>query len=90
MSLLSLFASKKPGTATIAKDRLQVLLAHERTATGRTDLVAVLREEIMAVIRKHITVANDKVKVKMERGESVSTLEVEIEIPTAAPMKMAG
>jgi cell division topological specificity factor len=79
MSLLRFF--QRSGTAPVARDRLQILLAHERAATGRTDLVAILREEILAVIRKHITVDNDKVQVKMDRGAGVSTLEVDIEIP---------
>jgi cell division topological specificity factor len=79
MSLLRFF--QRNGTAPVARDRLQILLAHERAATGRTDLVAILREEILAVIRKHITVDNDKVQVKMDRGAGVSTLEVDIEIP---------
>ncbi len=88
MSLLGSLFSRK-GTATVAKDRLQILLAHERTTTGRSDLIALLREEIIAVITKHVAVDRDKVQVKMERGDSVSTLEVDIEIPTTAPLKMA-
>ena len=88
MSLLSLFSRR--GTASVAKDRLQILLSHERTTLGRPDLVAVLREEIIAVITKHIAVDRDKVKVEMERGDAVSTLEVEVEIPTPEPMKLAG
>jgi cell division topological specificity factor len=79
MSLLRFF--QRRGTAPVARDRLQILLAHERAATGRTDLVAILREEILAVIKKHITVDADKVQVKMDRGVGVSTLEVDIEIP---------
>ncbi len=88
MSLLSLF-SRKP-SAGVARDRLEILLAHERTTTGRSDLVAILREEILAVIAKHITIDRDKVQVKMERGASVSTLEVDIEIPMPTPVKMTG
>lgn len=88
MSLLSLFSRR--GTAAVAKDRLQILLSHERTTIGRPDLVAILRDEIIAVITKHIAVDRDKVKVQMERGEAMSTLEVEVEIPTPEPMKLAG
>ena len=73
---------ERAGSAPVARDRLQILLAHERTIAGGSDLVGVLREEILAVIKKHVQVDHDKVQVKMERGESVSTLEVEIEIPT--------
>jgi cell division topological specificity factor len=53
MSLFSLF---RRGTAPIARERLQVLLAHERIARGKTDLLAVLREEIVAVIARHVLV----------------------------------
>jgi cell division topological specificity factor len=83
MNLTSIFnLFKRGGTAPVARDRLQILLAHERTIAGGSDLVAILREEILAVIKKHIHVDSEKVMVKMERGESVSTLEVEIEVPT--------
>ena len=68
--------------APIARDRLQILLSHERTIAGGSDLVAILREEILAVIKKHVNVDSEKVQVKMDRGESVSMLEVDIEIPT--------
>ena len=80
MNILNFF--RKHATAPIARDRLQILLAHERTIAGGSDLVAILREEILAVIKKHVQVDQEKVQVKMERGESVSMLEVDIEIPT--------
>jgi cell division topological specificity factor len=79
-SLLAFF--RKPATAPVARDRLQILLSHERTIAGGSDLVALLREEILAVIKKHVNVEAEKVQVKMDRGESVSMLEVDIEIPT--------
>jgi len=80
MNLLNLFSRR--GSASVARDRLQILLAHERSSTGRSDLVGVLREEILAAIRKHIAVEPDKVKVKMNPGRSMSTLEIGVEIPT--------
>ena len=88
MNLFSLFSRR--ATAPVARDRLQILLAHERTIAGGSDLVALLREEILAVIKKHIQVDTDKVQVKMDRGESVSMLEVEIEIPTPTKAVAAG
>jgi cell division topological specificity factor len=80
MNLFGLFG--KRGSAPVARDRLQILLAHERTIAGGSDLVAVLREEILAVIKKHVNVDTEKVQVKMERGKELSTLAVDIEIPT--------
>ena len=88
MNLLNFL--RRRGTAPVARERLQVLLAHERGAVGgQPDLVAILREEIMAVIAKHVSVERDKIQVKMDRGGSVSTLEVDIEIRTPNGAELA-
>ncbi len=79
MNLFSLF--KRRGTAPVARDRLQVLLAYERTGRGFPDLLFVLREEILATIGRHVEIDPERITVQMERGEKVSTLEVDIEIP---------
>ncbi|MBT9371623.1 cell division topological specificity factor MinE [Rhizobium sp. CSW-27] len=86
MSLFKLF--RKPVSAPMARERLQVLLAHERASTG-TDLVAVLREEILAVIARHVQVDSDKVRIKVDRDEHVSILEIDVEIPRDATMLAA-
>ena len=82
MSLLRFFQRGGSSSAPVARERLQILLAHERSAAGPCDLVAILREEILAVIEKHLPVERDKVQVTMDRGDAVSTLAVDIEIPT--------
>ena len=82
MSMFNLF--RRRGSAPVARDRLQILLAHERAARGQSDLLAILREEILAVIAKHVTVERDNVLVRMDRGATVSTLEIDVEIPTSA------
>jgi cell division topological specificity factor len=87
MNLLSFLTRR--GSAPVARERLQILLAHERTAFGRSDLVAVLREEILAVIAKHVAIDQDKVKVTMERGSAVSTLEIDVELPKAVKLAVA-
>lgn len=76
-------------SAPAARDRLQVLLAHERATVGGSDLVTKLREEILRVIAKHVQIDDEKVTVKMERGAKVSTLAVDIEIPFNAGKKAA-
>jgi cell division topological specificity factor len=75
------FKFKRRGTAPVARERLKVMLAHERAVIGQSDLVAVLRQEILCVIGRHVTVAPDKVKVSTDRGDTISTLTVDIEIP---------
>jgi cell division topological specificity factor len=70
MNIFRLFV--KPKSASTARERLQVLLAHERASVGGNDLVALLRDEILAVISKHVKVDDNKVYVKLERGTSMS------------------
>ncbi len=72
---------RRAASAPVARERLQILLAHERRMLGQPDLLGVLREEILAVVSRHVTLDPDKVIVKMDRGRSVSTLEVDIELP---------
>jgi cell division topological specificity factor len=79
MSLFNFF-QKRP-SASVARDRLQILLAHERALSGRPDLAAVLQKEILAVIARHIPIDQDKVVVRLDRGDQVSTLEIDIEMP---------
>ena len=85
MSILRLFSSRPapaPASAPIARERLQILLAHERGARGgQPDLLMLLREEILAVVSRHVALDPEKVIVRMERGKNVSTLEVDIELP---------
>lgn len=86
MSIFNLF--RKPRSAPLARERLQLLLAHER-ASSSVDLVSVLREEILAVIAKHVQIDNDKVTVKIDRDEHFSVLEIDVEIPLDASLKAA-
>jgi cell division topological specificity factor len=88
MNLLNLL--RRRGSAPVARERLQVLLAYERSSRGYSDLLAVLREEIVAVIARHVTVDRDNVMVRMDRGDTVSTLEIDIEIPHKAGVLLAG
>jgi cell division topological specificity factor len=85
--MLSFFRSRR--TAPVARDRLKVLLAHERAFVGKPDLIGLLRDEILAVIRKHIPVDPDRVRVTAERADKVSTLTVDIEIPMDLPTAAA-
>lgn len=88
MSLLSFF--QKRNTAPVARERLQILLAHERgIVSGEPDLVALLREEIVSVVAKHISIEREKVQIRMDRGMAVSTLEIEVEVPRPSTEKIA-
>jgi cell division topological specificity factor len=81
--------AKRRGSAPMARERLQILLEYERCLTSQSDLVTVLREEIIALVDRYVTVDRDKVQVRVDRGEAVSTLAVDIEIPNATPVSVA-
>ena len=85
MKLIDIF--RKKSSAPVARDRLQVLLAHERSILGKSDLIAVLQEEILAVIAKHVAVERDAVQIKLDRGPSMSMLEIDVEVPLDAGKK---
>jgi cell division topological specificity factor len=80
---MNLFGFLRPRpSAPVARERLQILLAHERAVAGGSDLVATLKEEILGVIAKHFPLEREKVQVKLDRGDAFSTLEIDIEVPS--------
>ena len=83
MSLFSLiFGGSKPRTASIAKERLQLIIAHERHASNHTpDFLPALQQELMAVISKYISVNPDDIKVAIEKQGNMEVLEVNIVMP---------
>lgn len=82
MSIFNFF--RKKSTAPVARERLQLMLAHERIAGSDNRLMAVLQEEILAVIARHFPIDRDKVRVKLGRDDEVNTLEIDIEMPGRA------
>jgi cell division topological specificity factor len=88
MNLLRLL-NGRTASAPVARERLQILLAHERGLCGQPDLLSILREEILAVVSRHVVLDPDKVIVRMDRGKNVSTLEVDIEVPNGFERSIA-
>ena len=88
MNLLRLI-SGRTASAPVARERLQILLAHERGLRGQPDLLEVLRTEILAVVSRHIVLDPERIIVKMDRGKHVSTLEVDIEVPNSVERSIA-
>ena len=75
------FFRRSGSSAPVARERLKLLLSHERVAGSQVQLVAVLQEEILAVIARHMQVDRDKVKVTLDNGNEFSTLAIDIEMP---------
>lgn len=68
-------------SASVARERLETLLEHDRNLVGHADLVAILREEIYALVRRHTTIDTTNVHFMVVRGATASKLTVDIEVP---------
>jgi cell division topological specificity factor len=79
---MSRFIPRAPvGSAPVARARLQSLLEHDRSLVSHADLLSVLREEIFALIGRHAVIDTNKVQFMVVRGNTASTLTVDIEVP---------
>ncbi len=81
MSLLDYFRSSKPNTASLAKERLQILVAHERSSRNQPSYLPELQQELLAVIRKYVNVGQDAITVNFEQDGNQETLELNIVLP---------
>ena len=85
MSFLTFLLGEKKKTASVAKERLQIILAHERGSRGgrRPEYLADLQRELVAVISKYVSIKPEDIKVNLERQDELEVLEVKIELPDA-------
>ena len=88
MNLLKIFSRRT--TAPVARERLQILLAHERKSACNSDLISVLHKEVLQAISKHIAIDPDKVDVTIHRRDTVSVLEIDIAIDSDAAQDRIG
>ncbi len=81
MSLLSYFRSQRKNTARVAKERLQILVARERSQRDGPDYLPALQEELLQVIRKYVEVDNEAVQMHLDKDGDCEILELNITLP---------
>ena len=83
MSLISILLGEKKKSASVAKERLQIILARERIggSSAQPDYLPALQRELMAVVSKYVSINPDDIKVQLERQDNLEVLEVKIELP---------
>jgi len=81
MSFLDYFRSTKRATASVAKERLQIIVAHERTQRGQPDYLPQLQQEILQVIAKYVHIDQEDVQVQFDRNDDCAVLELNINLP---------
>lgn len=80
MALLDFFKQRKSNSAALAKERLQILVAHDRRGGGPSYLPQ-LQRDLLKVIRKYVAVDNDAVSVHVESDGDQEILELNIVLP---------
>jgi cell division topological specificity factor len=73
--------SRRPPSADMAKQRLQLVIAHDKGAGG-FEFLPLLQRELLEVIKKYVDIDARKVKVDIERGDQISVLELNVELPS--------
>jgi cell division topological specificity factor len=80
MGLLALFR-RTPRTASVAKERLRIIVAQERSTRGGPDYLPLLRRELLEVIRKYVNVDPDAIQINLEREDGQEVLELSVALP---------
>lgn len=78
MSFLDFFRSSKPSSASIAKERLQIIVAHERGGTSSLEFLPQLQNDILAVVRKYVKISEEQINLSVDRKDDCEVLEVNI------------
>ncbi len=81
MGLLDYFRASRPSSAQVAKERLQILVAHERGMRHAPSYLPQMQQELLAVIRKYVNVDMDAISIQMEQDQDREILEVNIVLP---------
>jgi len=81
MNLLDYFRTSRKGTAAVAKERLQILVAQERTLRSGPDFLPMLKQELLAVIAKYVQIDPDQVQVSFDKDGDCEVLELNVTLP---------
>lgn len=79
--ILDYFRGTPRNTAALAKERLQIIVSHERLATGGVDFLPQLQQELLDVIAKYVPIDKEQVKVQLAREGDFSVLELNVTLP---------
>ena len=80
MSVFDFFFPRRPASAAIAKERLQIVLAHERAGRDGPDFLPQLQRDLLAVVARYVPVKDDMLRIKVGREGTASVLEINVEL----------
>lgn len=81
MGLLDYFRTSRSNSAAIARERLQIVVSHERAERNKPSYLPKMQKELLAVVRKYVNVSQDAISITMEQDENREVLELNIILP---------
>jgi cell division topological specificity factor len=85
MSLLDYFRISRRNSAAIAKERLQILVAHERAERNRPSYLPMMQKELLEVVQKYVDVDQNAITINVEKDDRHEILELNILLPEDQP-----
>ncbi len=86
MGILDFLKRKPEATATVARERLRIIVAQERSTRGAPDYLPMMRNELLEVIKKYVHVDLDAIKINFERDSGHEILELSVTLPDGKPL----
>jgi len=86
MSFIDYFRSSRKETADVAKERLQIIIAHERAQKDNPDFLPLMQREIVEVIAKYVNIDQEQVSVALDRVGDSAVLELNVIIPDSSEL----
>ena len=83
MSFLSFLLGEKKKTASVAKERLQIIVAHERRPASTPDFLPSLQKDILEVVRKYVPIQEEQIRLSLDRSGDCEVLELNISLTEA-------
>ncbi|GHC24834.1 cell division topological specificity factor MinE [Aidingimonas halophila] len=81
MKLLDFLKGERKKSASVAKERLQIIVAHQRSQRDQPDYMPMLERELLEVIRRYVQVDQDAININLDRDEDCSVLELNVTLP---------
>ncbi len=81
MKLLEFLKRERKKSASVAKERLQIIVAHERSQRGQPDYMPMLEKELLEVIRRYVQVDDEAVNISLDSEDNCSVLELNVTLP---------
>ena len=85
MGILDFLKRKPEATATVARERLRIIVAQERSTRGAPDYLPMMRNELLEVIKKYVHVDIEAISINLERDSGHEVLELSVALPEGNP-----